>query len=700
MGKFLKMAQVTKESLISAMLAETGWKSIDPKFLSLIKDNLGRNVGIYTTGTSNRGNPIMGYVYVLPEHRNKGYAHKAAKEFKKKHPNMEWRAAKDNKVSQHVADKLGLKMIDEEDGEYIFKGASIKLLHGSPFQNLKKLLPEASKFKKVFATNSKQLATRYMADGTGHRVIDKHRFLLNSNTEKLRGAKGSIYKVESSHFALDPHKGNLSWVYSSPKTEKILGEKKYDSVLKALNDEKIISVPPKYFKHFTKKEVPKQLLDDLIGKQNELIKVGEFAPGLPQKGVKTALPSSEKLQEWEFVVQEHLADRRGRHLDLRLAPPGGVGFSWVVNEIPKAGQRTHAIRVDDHTKDYFDFTGKIEKGYGKGEVNQLYRGKVDVVSAKPNKITFYWYGNSGTKLDKFTLIDVYGSDKWLLLNHTDTVALNRQKNIAPLKYKDLSGGKYVKQTNDFETPKIDGASSVVVLQGGKIPVVYSKRTSKRTGQKIEYTPKIPKLLETRVPKDFGTTVLRAEVFAVGKDGKELPNRLLGGLLNSSVQKSRAMQQMGGIPLRLAGFDVVKYKGKKVDNLDIQEKYKIIQEISNKFPIIEDPLQINQKIPFSEGKVIWREGTPLKVKDKKDYDVYVREIYPNINNDRAGGIKYSYSPFGPIVGNVGTGWKHNELKDMLNNPSKYIGRVAKISAQEKHPSGALRAPSFKSWHLEK
>lgn len=433
---------------------------------------------------------------------------------------------------------------------------------------------------------------------------------------------------------------------------------------------------------------------------SKFFKVSEFAPGLPQKGTKTALPTSNKLTQWEFVVQEHNADRRGRHLDLRLAPPGGVGFSWVVNELPMPGQRVTAIRTSDHTRDYFDFTGKIEKGYGKGDVKQLYRGKVDVITAKPNKITFYWYGNSGTKLSKFTLIDVYGSDKWILLNHTETIALKRQRDIAPLKYKDLSGGKYVKQKHDFETPKIDGASSVVVLQGGKTPVVYSRRISKKTGQRIEYTPKIPRLLESRVPTKFGTTVLRAEVFAVGKDGKELPNRLLGGILNSSVQKSRAIQKMSGTPLRLAGFDVVKYKGKKVDKLDIKDKYKIIKEISKQFPLIENPLQINQKIPFTEGKVVWRNGIPLKVKNKKDYDVYVRGIYPNIHNNRAGGIEYSYSPFGSTVGRVGTGFKHAELKDMLENPKKYIGRVAKISAQEKHPSGALRAPAFLSWHLEK
>lgn len=556
MSKFFNSQQTTKEKLISSMLAETGWKTIDPNSVSIIKDNTGSPVGVYTTGVSDKGNPIMGYVYVLPEHRNKGYATRVAQEFKLKHPNMEWRSAKDNSTSQHIANKLNLKNIGTEKGELIFKGASL------------------------------------------------------------------------------------------------------------------------------------------------VSRLNEFAPGIPQKGSKIALPTSQKLQQWDFVVQEHYANRKGYHQDWRLAPPGGVGYSWVVNEVPTPGNRAHAIRVDDHTKDYFDFTGEIKSGYGAGTVKQLYRGKVDVIDAKPNKITFYWYGNSGTEVNKFTLIDVYGSDKWLLLNHTDTVALKRQRDIKPLKYKDKSGGNYVKQTDDFETPKIDGASSVVVLQGGKIPVVFSKRVSSKTGLQIEYTPKIPKLLESRVPENFGTTVLRAEVFAVDKNGRELQNSQLGGILNSSVQKSRATQKMSGTPLRLAGYDVVKYKGKNVDKLPIDEKYKIIQEISEKFPVIENPFKVNQIVPFNEGKVIWRNGIPIKVKDKKDFDVYVREIYLNIKNSRAGGIKYSHSPFGKIVGNVGTGFKHDELRDMMKNPDKYIGRVAKVNAQDKYETGALRAPAFKGWHLEK
>lgn len=425
----------------------------------------------------------------------------------------------------------------------------------------------------------------------------------------------------------------------------------------------------------------------------------EFAKGIPKKGVKASIPTITKTQQWDFVVQKHNAIKRKLHYDLRLAPPNEVGFSWVLNSLPSSGSRVDAIRTFDHNPKYFDFKGKISSGYGAGTVDIVYRGKVDVLHSSPNKITFYFYGNTGTTLTKYTLIAPYGGDKWLLLNHTDTIKLKkiREEKFDP--YKDLSG-KYTPEKGDFHTPKIDGASSLVILLGKKTPVVYGKRISKRTGTAIEYTQKIPNLLNMKVPESFGTTVLRAEIFAVDKNNKEIPNSTLGGLLNSSVQKSRATQKIANIPLRLAAFNVLKYKGKNLKNVSIEERYKIIKEINKKFPIIENPLMLKKKIKFKEGEVIWRGNLPMKVKNKKDYDVYVKNIFATKSADRAGGIEYSLAPNKQTVGRVGTGWDHKELKDMLENKSKYIGRVAKVFAQEQYPSGALRSPSFNSWHLDK
>ena len=208
------------------------------------------------------------------------------------------------------------------------------------------------------------------------------------------------------------------------------------------------------------------------------------------------------------------------------------------------------------------------------------------------------------------------------------------------------------------------------------------------------------VMNSRSPKDFGNTVLRTEVYGVDTSGNEIPNRVLAGLLNSGALKSRNDQRVNSIPLNLAAFDITRFKGRDVTNKTQQEKLQMIREISQKIPYIAHPLDLAKKYHFPEGSVVWRNGLPIKVKNKIEHDVYVRNIFPEEKGRRAGGFEFSHTPDGPVVGRVGTGFDHAELTDMLNNPNKYIGRVAKVYAQEKFPSGALRAPSFNTWHIEK
>ncbi len=421
-----------------------------------------------------------------------------------------------------------------------------------------------------------------------------------------------------------------------------------------------------------------------------------FAPGIFDKTNKPELPTFQNSQMFEFVVQEHLANKAGRHLDLRLGDPKtGQGYSWAGRYWPANGDKVLMVYQPVHDLDYFDFAGKIESGYGAGTVNIVKRGKAEIIHSEPGKITFYTYENAGSP-SKYTLIRTSG-DQWVFLNHTLSAQPKKFLELPALKYKD---GKSKDLLNmELITPKIDGATSLTILRPGKTPIVYGRRESKKTGLPIEYTAKIPGLLNQKPPKSLGTTVLRTEVFAY-KNNQELPNRQLSGLLNSHVEKSRQSQREMNTPLRLAAFDVIKYRGKDVSNLPISEKYRIINQISSEYPIIQNPLNLQKFINFPEGSIGWKNGQPYKFKNIQDHDVYVRDVFDSTNVSRAGGVSYSLTPDGPIVGNVGSGWTHSELKDMLKNKQKYIGRVAKITALEQHPSGAFRAPSFLNWHLDK
>lgn len=427
--------------------------------------------------------------------------------------------------------------------------------------------------------------------------------------------------------------------------------------------------------------------------------MNEFAPGIPDRSVKANLPSFTRPQKWEYVLHDHLADRARQHFDLRLGDPAtGQAHSWVVRSWPGVGEKVLAIQQPTHTVKYMDFQGEIKSGYGKGMVNIADRDQIEVIKSSPGKVTFHKYKGGG--IEKFTLIKTNG-DQWLLLNHTHSGELGKYFNAhAKYKMKDLSSS-YIKQDDDLVVSKIDGAYATTILRPNKSPIVLSARISKKTGLPIEYTPKIYDMLNKVSPKSLGNTVLRTEVYAVDKHGQEIPNRLLGGILNANVWKSREMQTETATPLRLAITDVLKYKGKDVSKLNANDKYKLIGIINSKFPVLQNPMDLEKKINFKEGKIVWRNGEPFKVKNRPDYDYIVRDIFTantKSSTPRAGGIIASESPSG-VTTRIGTGFTHTELEDMIKNPNEYIGRVAKINAMEKYPSGKLRAPSFNAWHID-
>jgi hypothetical protein len=137
----------------------------------------------------------------------------------------------------------------------------------------------------------------------------------------------------------------------------------------------------------------------------------EFAPGIPyHKGISEIPEKSNKV--FEYAVQKHLADRAGLHYDVRLGDPKtGIGHSFVVRTMPKPGEKILAHHTIDHVIPYFDFTGKIKKGYGKGTVRRHSRGQVTIKSSSPDKITYLTHDKNPKK---YSLIHTKDK-KWLML---------------------------------------------------------------------------------------------------------------------------------------------------------------------------------------------------------------------------------------------------------------------------------------------
>jgi hypothetical protein len=472
----------------------------------------------------------------------------------------------------------------------------------------------------------------------------------------------------------------------------------------------------------------------------------EIAPGIPSMRVRRipkVKPGAEN-EEWDLSMSLHPAKRRGDHIDLRLVDPKGQAHSWALpKDLPDPGKSTYAVQQPTHTGEYALQTKPFElpKGYGEtrpGEkVQPISVGKTEIVEAGEKKLRFLRH--LGRRTEEFVLrrIDTPtgdGKKLWAFHNATKNRATAEGKRLPDYKpkYKEVEPEKIdVQDPNKVLSAKIDGAHGLLQLHGkDAFARLYSyRRPTSSTTDLIEHTHKLPGFHTRTSPNDLKGTVVRTEVWFSDKDGKAIPNQKIGGLLNASTMKSRRMQEEMGVTPRLTVVDVVRSGGKNMENAPFAEKLKVMERVASTVPGVDLPPMARTpeekqrmladvksgKLPETrEGVVehdLWDRGAAfVKAVFKPVQDVFVRGIFKKPRGEargHAGGIEYSYTPDGPIVGKVGTGFDHKTRKDMLANPESYVGRVAKVRSSRAFenradPSqlGALRAPAFKGWHIDK
>lgn len=470
-----------------------------------------------------------------------------------------------------------------------------------------------------------------------------------------------------------------------------------------------------------------------VGKDNEK----DDARGIPDKSVKRKVKNIDRFRDddevWQMALQKHDADVAGEHFDLRLGDPEkDIGYSWAIpKEMPDYGEKKLAIRQPDHDLDYFDFEGEIKDGYGSGKVELEDRGKVEVLEAGDSKIKFNKY--DGRDINEYTMVSMDDSEKqdnWLIINNTktrdDKDIPNSKVKMDEIEEEELND--YLDERFVLE-PKYDGAHSIIDIKPGENPRVYSYREGKNNRGLIEHTWKFNDLKDEKVPEDMPRVKLRGETWAESDEGHALPVNKVSAILNSGVWNSREKQNEEG-ELRLTAFDVHEHDGRKVEDSDYDKKKNILEMVGNRLLNVETPemqkderkkLDLFKRIKkdlephTNEGAVLWdRKGEerPKKIKIKPEFDVIIEDIYDaeedtKYEGTHAGGFEFSWGD-GNVAGKVGTGFSDKLRKDMKENPEKYKGLVAKVKAQEVYPSknendnkpGALRAPSFKSWHPDK
>jgi len=474
---------------------------------------------------------------------------------------------------------------------------------------------------------------------------------------------------------------------------------------------------------------------------------GEFAPGIPGDrgiyGIPKVRPRADN-PEWTASLSLHPAARRGDHHDLRLVDPKGRAHSWAFQDVPQPGKSTYAVQQPTHKKRYAlrDKPFTIPEGYGAtrpgAQVEPKFVSPVEIIEASNDKVRFLKH--EGQQTQEFVVRKLTPSmgnvrPMWALHNATKTRSTGEGKRIPNTKptYKEITPESInLDDQEQIMTPKLDGAHVLVDLpgEGDRFARIFSYRPTARETGLIEHTFKFKDFQKRRGSPQVKNTMIRAECWASDADGKAIPAEQLGGLLNAGVLKSRKKQDELGIKLRLTGFDVVRHNGRNMENKPFAEKLQVLNKVNKvtrgfvELPEIAhtpeekkqmlESIKNHQRLDTDEGVVlhsIAKAEPPTKAKFKPDVDVYVRNVFDKPKGKakgHAGGFEYSFTPDGPVVGRVGTGFDHTMRKDMLENPENYIGRVAKVksvrnSENRTDPSQltkALRAPSFQGWHLDK
>lgn len=449
----------------------------------------------------------------------------------------------------------------------------------------------------------------------------------------------------------------------------------------------------------------------------------EEALGIPSRKVSHDLPHIEKPKTWQFVVHDHSAERRGRHYDLRLGDPDtGHAHSWALPaKWPKPGERAWAIKQPTHTLSYMDFEGRIPEGYGKGDVSKLMRDRVEIVKSSPDHVSFNVYKSTGP--EEYSLHKIQ-DNKWLLHNktiHRDHVKIPDDR--PP--YREVKMDKvhkFIEDPDFIASAKIDDAHNVFLLPaaGEQIRAVSYRAAKRSPTGVIEHTHKVPALYGVKTPAGLGGTVLRGGLYAMNPRTRRATHaKDLAGLLNSGVWNSREKQKHHGELIPII-YDVVSYRGRNMESAPYIEKLRVLREVADKLPFElprmahteEEKRELikrihSKEIPETEeGVVFWnlkKETPPVKAKFVQDHDVYIRDFFPGQGKYKGrgvGGFLYSHEENGPIVGRVGTGLSDELRIDMHKHPERYRGLVARVTAQDKYSSGALRAPAFADWHLDK
>ena len=459
--------------------------------------------------------------------------------------------------------------------------------------------------------------------------------------------------------------------------------------------------------------------------------VGPGYRGIPDRKDMGDLSKLAPKDIIDLIIQRHDAVRAGTHRDLRIGDRERGLYSWAMRAegLPEKGQKVLANQQPVHLHQYGDFQGTLGPGYGQGTVRRERKSKILITQASPTKIEFTTADTSTP--ERFVLFKPapsqnpnkkgFGDRQWLLMNNTPTEGPQSEKpHMKSIPAEEVEPFIDSMQTGTTYQAKLDGARSLVKLMKGGVEVL-SYRTSKRTGGPITHTEKMfGGRHKVDYPKELEGSTLVGELTARDKDDKTMPPQTTGGVLNSTIENSLKAQQTGGMRLHSTLFDAQSMGKKPVDyaTTPYADRRKMIEQIMPYLP--QDRFGISPQVEGpAAGKQLWQQvisgqhphttegivayppaGPPIKAKQTEDADIHITGVFPGegkYQGQGIGGFNYALEPGGKPVGKVGTGLSDELRTHAFAHPEEYIGRIARIQAQQQLPSGAYRAPAFLALH---
>lgn len=441
-----------------------------------------------------------------------------------------------------------------------------------------------------------------------------------------------------------------------------------------------------------------------------------------------------------FVIQQHYATRL--HHDLRLEMHNGdtpVLVSWAVPKgLPRQrGERSLAIRTEDHPMEYADFAGSIPEGnYGAGEVRIFDRGRYEMVSTSEERITF--------RLEGERLRGVYhlvrtgtedGREQWLAILSEDQRPARHQPPPPRPMLATLAASPFDDPAWGFE-PKWDGIRAIAVCD-------TETRLVSRNGRDVTAAyPELNTLHDRLVALE---AIVDGEIVAL-EGGKPSFQRLQQRMHVRDPHRVERLAQTA--PVTFMVFDLLYIDGEDVTSLDLMERRGRLDEAL----VPSDTVQLSPVIE-GEGHALFRaaadqglEGVVAK-KLSSRYEPGVRsrswqKIKVTFDADivvvgwtegegrraqRLGSLVMAVYEDGDLryVGNVGTGFDSAGLEEALSRLGKLdeteppfgpevirsrpeLRRahwvapklVARVEHRQLTDAGRLRAPSFQGFRDDK